>query len=251
MALRGVAGPDRVLYGLAALLQNRLPEVISSYNLEKARFLFCIEGDVINLIDDFTFECLVDGDAVAIRFPAGMYTLDDIMDVINSYPGGLITAEKFSKFGILLSCDYSFKVLTAFGNLKAGQIINYQFLSNPITYIISGVLPGEDQIKAFPAICITLSDISPDPDTIMVDYDVEVTLAITSPINTSQVDFLSGQLLRYYDCIRDVLLDYDNGSLGGLINGLTINSASIDEASGNAYFLKLLTISLTCTVEED
>lgn len=250
MALKGVKGPDRVLYGLAALLQDKLPGLIAAYNeTEKARLLLVFPGGSIQFESSYYFKYEIAGDRTTIEFSAGTYHLGDIVSLINT-AGGSMRAHPFSDFGIILECNKSFKVLTAFGNLRAGQICNNMGIEAPNTYIISGTVPGEDQIKAFPACLINLVNISPRNDGYMVDYGVDITLAATSPISSSQADYLSAQLMKYYDCIREAITN-DDGSLGGLTNGVTIDNAGIDDATGNYNYLKLLTISLTIAVEED
>ena len=250
MALTSPKGPDRVLYGLAALLQNRLHGAIKKFNEQNAcQVLFTVPGPII-FTDDFVFSFAIGGNDYTITFAAGTYNLLDIDRVINTTQTPL-QSRIFSRFGLLFTAPGPVKFATAFGNIKVGQVVSYQPLVDPISYIISGVLPAEKDLKNYPAIVINLSSITPADDGIVTAYDVDLVLAITSPINSSQADFLSKQLLHYYDCIRSVIMDDDNGSLGGLVNGVAINSADIDEATGTANFLKLLTISLTVQVEED
>lgn len=251
MALKGVKGPDRVLYGLAGLLQNKLPAAIAAYNdSHKAITLFTVPGGEITLAEALSFQYSIGGVTHVIPFLAGTYTLGAIKAVINNAENSL-SAIDFGHNALLLECASSVQFLTTFGNIKAGQIVNYQPLAMPNSIIISGKLPSEDSIEAYPSMVIELSSISPEDDTILTTYGVDLTIGVTSPLNSSQVDFLSGQLLKYYDVIFDVITTADDGSLGGLINGVSILSAAIDEATGNSYFLKFLTISLNCIAEED
>lgn len=251
MALKGVKGPDRVLYALSALLQNKLPAAIAQYNnTHKALTLFTIAGDSITFTDDFLFKYQTGNTTEQISFPKGSYGLEDILTIINNANQSL-TASKYNDYSLLLSSASSIKFLTAFGNLRENQQMNYVPLQNINSYIMNGVLPDESQTKAFPSMVIELASIAPSPDDIMVAYSVNLTVAVTSAINTSQVDYLSNQLFKYYDCIHEVLTVVDDGSLGGITNGLNIMSADIGEATGNSYFLKYLTIALEISAEED
>lgn len=250
MALRGVTGPDRVLYGMAALFLSGLKSKIDEYNSkEKATVLLSFPGDKVVFSDDTELKFSTADEVHSIPFSAGEYSYSAIKSIINlsSTP---LTVDDFSRHGVFLTADTSVKFLNDFGNLKKNQIINYQPLVEPKTLIISGTVPGEDQLKAFPALLLTLASVNPEPDGIVCSYGVDISLAITSPINSSQTEFMTGLLLKYYDVLRDVIFD-DDGSLGGLINGLSIDSASVDEVTGNSNFLKILTISTTCMVEED
>lgn len=250
MALRGVKGPDRVLYGLAALLQSWLPIEIDEYNQqERAQLLLVLPGDELIIEQPLSWRYQIGDQIHNVDFVPGVYQVQEVMQAINVMAGPL-TAERFGLHGLILTADQSFRVIDALGNLRPGQIVNYQPVQPVKSLIISGTMPDEDQIKAYPAIVLELTGITPEPDGIVAEYAVAITLGITSPINTSQADYLSAQLMRYYDILYAVLMA-DDGSLGGLINGFTIDNASIDEATGQYNYLKLLTISLTCRVEED
>lgn len=250
MALKGVKGPDRVLYALAALLQKYLPaEIISYNNKHHAIGLFTISGNSITFLADTTFSFSTEGTQHDIPIIAGTYAVKDLVDIINAADTPM-SASVFS-YGALLDCPSSWKVITSFGNFKQNQQFNNIALQNLNSVIINGVLPSEDQIKAFPACTITLDSISPSPDDIMCTYNVSLTVAVTSAINTSQADHLTSQLLKYYDVLHDVITVIDDGGLGGVANGVNILSADVGEATGNSYFLKYLTITLEVNVEED
>ena len=238
--LKGVKGPDRVLYSLVSTLQSKLPATISQYNTtHKEIVLFDLPGGSITFDEDFVLRFNLDQAGYGIVFAAGTYNLAQIRDTINAAETPL-EATDFS-YGLLLSAAKSIKFLDNFGTIKSGQVVNNVALQMPNSIIINGVLPDEGQIKAYPSIVVELANISPSADTIMCSYQVNLTIGVTSAINTSQVDYLTGQLMRYYDCISDVLTVQDNGSLGGTVNGLNILNASIGEATGNSYFLSNLT----------
>lgn len=250
MALKGTKGPDRVLYAVSALLQSKLPSMIAQYNArEPAEALLVLPNDSLVLAEGTALTFTIDSVAQSISFAAGTYTSADVITTINDAETAL-SASAFGS-GIILSAAKSIKFTSAFCNLRAGQIVNYQPLIMPNSFIISGVLPAETDIKAYPSVVVELQSIQPADDTIMVTYSVGLTIGLTSPINSSQADFLSKQLLKYYDVIRDILTIEDDGSLGGVTNGCNIISAQIDEATGASNFLKYLTITLDVYLEED
>ena len=219
-------------------------------NNQKAIALFTIAGGAITLTEALNFSYLTGENTYTVTFSAGNYDLGTIKTVINNATAPL-RALDFGENALLFECASSVQFLTAFGNIKVNQVVNFIPLQGVNSFIIDGVFPDEKQIKAFPAIVIGLDTITPSPDSIMCNYSVNLTVGVTSAINTSQVDYLSNQLMKYYDCIQDVLMVQDNGSLGGIVNGVNILSADIGEAAGNSYFLKYLTITLEISVEED
>ena len=252
MALKSAKGPDRVLYGLSSLLQNKLPAAISTYNSSnKCETLLVIPGNNCTFATDISLSFSVTGNfQESITFPSGSYDRAAIIATINEAETHL-SASAFGDTGILLTAPASIKYTSAFFNLKQGQIVNYIPLQVPNSFIISGTLPSEADIKAFPSVVVDMQGITPSDGGVMVSYTVGLTIGLTASLNTSQTDYLSKQLLKYYDVIRDILIEEDDGSLGGIANGVNIVSAGIDEATGNSYFLKFLTISLEIQVEED
>lgn len=239
MALTGVKGPDRVLYALTGLLENKLPAALSAAQTSCSQTLLIppkTPGILHFSVD--TFEHTIE-----VLQPV------DIINIINSASTPL-TAHPFSENAIILTSSKTVKFLDDFSNLKKNQISVSSAVPAIQTYIISGVVPGENQLKLFPAIVVNLQNINPAADGILCTYGVQITAAVTTPINTSQIDLLSKQLLTVYDCIKEIL-DEDDGSLGGVTNGVTINSANIQDVAGNQNYLKLLNISLSIIVEED
>lgn len=253
MVLKGTYGPDRVLYGLMGFLQSTLPAKVAAYSSsEKASLLFTIPGENITISDDtgFDFKYQTSGTSYTINFPKGTYTLSDIKNTINSASQSLQAVE-LSQFSLLFTTPGSMTIQTAFGNLREGQVVNYQPLKIPSYYQISGVLPSEAELKCYPAVLLTLDSVNVDNAGIVQKYNVSLALALTSPIATSQSEYLSREIFKYYDIIFDLLYRTDDGSLGGICNGVRITSARVGEATGRNNYLKILNISLSISVEED